>query len=53
MSALREKKLADLTVKTLKNVTNEHDFSLLYKQIKVPAEEIEAISPPALPRKQR
>ena len=53
MSALREKKLADLTVKTLKNVRNEHDFSLLYKQIKVSAKEIEAISPPALPRKQR
>ena len=53
MSALREKKLADFTVKTLKNVRNEHDFSLLYKQIKVSAKEIEAISPSALPRKQR
>ena len=32
---------------------NEHDFSLLYKKIKVSASEIEAISPPAIPRKRR
>ena len=52
MSPFREKELADLIVQTLENVRNEHDFSLLYKKIKVMAIEIEAISPPpALPRK--
>ena len=53
MFPLREKELADLIVQTLENMRNEHDFSLLCKQIKVPAIEIEAISPPALPRKWR
>ena len=43
MSALREKKLSDLTVQTLKNIRNEHDLSLLYKKIKVSASKIEAI----------
>ena len=53
MSALKQKDLADLTVQTLENMRNEHHFSLLYKKIKVSASEIEAISPPALPRKRR
>ena len=52
MSPFREKELADLIVQTLENMRNEHDFSLLYKKIKVSAIEIEAIlPPPALPRK--
>ena len=53
LSALRGKELADLTVQTLENMRNEHDFRLLYKEIKVSATEIETISPLALPRKQR
>ena len=31
MSTFKEKELADLT-KTLENMRNEHDFSLLYKK---------------------
>ena len=31
MSALRGKDLADLTVQTLENMRNEHNFTLLYK----------------------
>ena len=53
MSALKGKELAKLTVQTLENVRNEHDFSLLCKKIKVSTGEIEAISPPALPRKRK
>lgn len=53
MSALRGKVLIDLIVQTLKNMRNEHEFSLLYKNIKVLASEIDAISPPSLPRKWR
>ena len=48
MSALRGKESADLTVQTLENMRNEHNFSLLYKKIKVSASKIEAISPPAI-----
>ena len=51
MSALRGKVLIDLIVQTLKNMRNEHEFNLLYKNIKVLASEIDAISPPSLPRK--
>lgn len=51
MSALRGKVLIDLIVQTLENMRNEHEFSLLYKKIKVLASEIDAISPPSLPRK--
>ena len=53
MFALRGKELADLTIQKLENIRNEHGFSFLYKKIKVSASEIEAISPPALPRKWR
>ena len=53
MSALRGKELADLTVQTLENMRYEHYFGLLYKKIRVSASEIEAVSPPALPRKRR
>ena len=53
MSALRRKELADSTVQILANTRNEHDFNLLYKKLKASASEIEAISPPALPRKRR
>ena len=51
MSALRERELADLTVQTLENMRNEHNFSVLYKKIKVSAGKTEAISPTAIPRK--
>ena len=51
MSALRGKELADLTVQTLENMRHEHYFGMVYKKIRVSASEIEAISPPALPRK--
>ena len=51
-STIRRNELADPTVQELENMGNEHDFSLLYKKIKVLASEIVAISPPALPRKQ-
>lgn len=53
MSALRGKELADFTVQTSENMRNEHDFSLLYEKIKVSTSKIEAISPPALPRKRK
>ena len=53
MSALRGNELADFTFQTLENMRNKHDFSLLYKKMKVSASEVEAISQPALPRKQR
>ena len=53
MSALRGKELADLTVKTLENMRNERDFSLLYEKIKLSASKIEPISPPTLTRKRR
>ena len=52
LSAVRGKEFADLTVQILENMRNEHDFRLLYKEIKVSASEIEAVSPPAFPRKQ-
>ena len=52
MSPLGGKELADLTVQT-ENMRNEHEISLLYKKVKVSASEIEAISPPPLPRKRR
>ena len=46
MSAHRGTELADLTVQTLENLRNEHDFSLLYKTFQASASEIEAILPP-------
>ena len=53
MSALRGKELADLTVQTLKNIRNEHDFGLFYEKIKMSANKIDAISPATLARKRR
>ena len=53
MFALRGNELADLTVQTLENMRNEHDFSLLHKNIKVLASKVEAISSPTIPVKQR
>ena len=51
MSAIGGKKLAGLTVKTLKNIRNDRDFKLFYKKIETSASKIDEVSTPMLPRK--
>ena len=53
MSARRGKVLADLTVPTLENIWNEHNFWLAIQKMKVSVNKIKAISTPVLPKKQR
>ena len=49
MSALREKELAYLTVKTLEGMRNDCDFSLFTERMKLPEKNVETLSAPAVP----
>ena len=53
MSAIGGKELAGLTVKTLKNMRNGHDFKLFYEKIEASASKIDEVSTRMLPRKRK
>ena len=53
VSAVKGKELADLIVKTLQAIRNEHDINLFYKIVKTSASIIKDISMPAVPRKHK
>ena len=53
MSALSEKNLSELTIKTTQKMRNDKDFILFFKAIKKGASKIEMIEQPTLPRKRR
>ena len=53
MSAIGEKELPGLTVKTLKNMRNDRDFKLFCKKIETSASKIDEASTPMLPRKRK
>ena len=53
IAGIQGKQVANLTVRTLKGMNNERDFSLFYEKNKTFASEIEAISTPSVPRKRR
>ena len=51
MSAISDKELADLTIKTMQGMRNDRDFDLFYETVTKSASSIDFVSTPTAPRK--